>query len=626
LPDARTSAFLQRLPGLLLGIVLLLGSMSESAPAATSIDDQQVEDTLRADSGMPGAGSRPKTMVGDDHPIAVVEKAPPASKAGSNVQPTILSSPRATMWSLGRALNAYRTILKSEGRTHANERKIRWIEQRIAYCFDLEDIAPEFQNGVATDAAVYLRAMMRRVPMAGWESIPDATGILELPAGADRNYYRMLDVPIELVRIQSGDREGNWVIARETRDRAARAYERIRNVKPVTGTGDLPRLHFFEPGWLIPSFLVKDLPAWSGAQFLGQSLWQWITTLIAMCMLVGILFGIYYVSKHEHASEPSTPKRLIKLTGLLMIGFLMLGFMHFLTFHVFLNGTVLEVFTVGSTVIMTVAFMAAILTLGNIVAFLIIAFRGADAPGIDPALIRVMVRSGSIVLAMILLGQMLAEIGFSPTTLLAGAGVTGLAFALAAQDTLKNFFASITLLVERPFREGDFVKIGSDRGRIEAIGLRSTSLRTTEGNVISLPNGEISSNRIENISRRPHIRCDISIGVTYSTPIERLKEGVDIIKSILEEKIVTPFTRVPRVHFSEFADSSLVIQCTYWQPTTDYDQSLAISEDVNLEILQRFREAQLDFAFPTMTLDVDIDTDEGSMDEVDVDAPEDEAS
>ena len=221
---------------------------------------------------------------------------------------------------------------------------------------------------------------------------------------------------------------------------------------------------------------------------------------------------------------------------------------------------------------------------------------------------------------------MLAEIGFSPTTLLAGAGVTGLAFALAAQDTLKNFFASITLLVERPFREGDFVKIGSDRGRIEAIGLRSTCLRTTEGNVISLPNGEISCNRIENISRRPHIRCDISIGVTYSTPIERLKEGVDIIKSILEEKIVTPFTRVPRVHFSEFADSSLVIQCTYWQPTTDYDRSLAISEDVNLEILQRFREAQLDFAFPTMTLDVDIDTDEGSMDEMDVDAPEDEAS
>ena len=593
------------LTALLVLCILFVGRATESVTACPMPDDDKAAETVRTDRNMPGAGQRPETQVGAKHPIAVVEKAPPSKNPNYNVRPTILSSPRATMWSLGRTVNDYKYILTTEGRTRENEREVGWIEEEIAYCFDVEDIAPKFQDAVATDAAVYLRAMMRRVPMPVWETIPDAAGIAAMSSGESRDFYRMLDVPIELIRIQSGDREGNWVISKETRDRAFRAYERVMMEKPIAGEGDLVRLHFFEPGWLIPSFLVQDLPAWSGSSLLGQSLWQWCATLVALLVLFLVFALISLISKHNRPKQLTQARRFLRLIVLILVGWLMYGFMHFLEYHVFLNGMVLEVFAVGSTVIMMVAFIGAILTLGNIFAIMIIAVRGTDSTGMDPALIRVMVRSFSIVIAIILLARMLGQIGFSPTTLLAGAGVTGLAFALAAQDTLKNFFSSIILLTERPFREGDTICIGNDRGKVESLGLRSTSLRISDGNLIYLPNGEITHGRIENISRRPHIRCDIKLGVTYDTSVEKLDEGVSMIRAILEETVVTPYGRPPRVFFSDFADSSLVIKCTYWQSTTNYVESLEISQKINLEILNRFRKAGLDFAFPTMTLEMD---------------------
>lgn len=600
-----------------------IGSTTESVNAWHIVDDESETESVRTDRDMPGASEQPDTVVGEDHPISVVEKDAPDQDPTFTVQPTVLSSPRATLWSLGRALNAYRNILSNEGRIYDNQRKIRWIEERIAYCFDLEDIAPQFQNAVATDAAVYLRDMMRRIPMTMWETIPDANEMRAMPSGSAQNFYRMSDAPIELIRIQSGDREGNWVISQETRNRAFRAYERVISEKAIAGSGDLVRLHFFEPGWLIPSVLVKGLPPWAGYSLFGQSLWQWGVTVIAIILLMLIFTGVYLLNRRFRAKKINIGSRIVRLFFLLLIGFSMMGFTYFIEFHVFLNGMVLQGFTVASAVLMMVAFIGSILTLGTIIALLIIATRDPDAPGMDPALIRIVVRSISIVIAIILLAQMLTQIGFSPTTLLAGAGVTGLAFALAAQDTLKNFFASIILLTERPFREGDVICIGTDRGKVESLGLRSTSLRISDGNLIYLPNGEITNGRIENISRRPHIRCDVKIGVTYATSIEKINEGVSIIRKILEETVVTPYGRPPRVFFSEFADSALMIKCTYWQSTTNYVESLEISQKINLEILNLFRKANLDFAFPTITLDVNKELPESGAMNGDPSMPED---
>jgi MscS family membrane protein len=578
--------------------------------ASTAADTPDVDKTnpVPKDAQVPGALRPEERMTGASHPISVVEHAPPLSDPTTAVLPQALNSPRDLMWSLGRALNAYRVTLETEGRTFENQQKLDWIQDRIAYCFDLSDIAPEFRGSTAIDAAVRLQSMMRRVPLPAWKSIPGAEEIAKMPESARPKWYRYQDVPIQLIQLDSGGRAGKWVISKETRNRAKPAFNRVRHLKPIAGSGDLFRLHFFGPGWLIPSSFIRSLPSWTGYNILDQSIWQWTVALVAALILFSALLVIFILT-HRRLKRPLTIRgRIISLLFLLLMGIAMVFLEYFVQHHVFLHGLVLEIFALTAAAIMTTAFVCAILTLGVLVAELVIASPRINPKSLDAALIRVATRAISILIAAIIFFQILSQIGFSPTTILAGAGVTGLAFALAAQDTLKNFFASIILLLERPFREGDYVRVGNDFGRVESIGLRSTCLQIGKGNLVYLPNEDVAHGRIENVSRRPHIRCDLTIGVTYSTPHAKLTRAVEIIREILNDKVESPPDREPLVVFSEFADSSLVIKCRYWQSTTDYTRSQEISQDVNLAILERFNEEGLEFAFPTMTLEMDGET------------------
>jgi MscS family membrane protein len=294
--------------------------------------------------------------------------------------------------------------------------------------------------------------------------------------------------------------------------------------------------------------------------------------------------------------------RVTHFVYLVLTGCSAAALVDFLQYHVFLNGVVLEIFAFAGSTTMMFAFILAILSLGVIAAEMVIASPRISPRSLDAALIRVAGRSISIIFAAIVFFKILAQLGFSASTLLAGAGVTGLAVALAAQDTLKNFFASLILLLERPFREGEWVRIGTDVGKVEAIGLRSTCMRISDGNLIYIPNEVVAHGRLENISRRPHIRSEISIGVTYATTPAQMKRAVEIIRKILDEKTNPPLSFAPRVHFSAFGDSALVIECTYWDLTTSYSESLAIAQEVNLQILEQFNAENIDFAFPTVTI------------------------
>jgi hypothetical protein len=106
--------------------------------------DTTETDPVPAGARVPGAPKPKARMIDEDHPISVVERAPPLSDPTTVVLPQALDSPRDLLWSLGRALNVYREVLETEGRTFENQRKLNWIQERIAYCFDLSGIAPEF--------------------------------------------------------------------------------------------------------------------------------------------------------------------------------------------------------------------------------------------------------------------------------------------------------------------------------------------------------------------------------------------------------------------------------------------------------------------------------------------------
>jgi len=189
-------------------------------------------------------------------------------------------------------------------------------------------------------------------------------------------------------------------------------------------------------------------------------------------------------------------------------------------------------------------------------------------------------------------------------SLLFSAGIGGIAVALAAKDTIANFFGSITIFTDRPFQMGELVKIDEHLGPVEEVGFRSTRIRTLQGHLVTIPNSVITNSCVENIGRRPFIRRTSNITVTYDSGHTKAKKAVEIIKEILANapEVNTDPERPPRVYFSDFNDWSLNIYMSYWVKPPDYWLYHQVNEQVNLEIMKRFEAEQIEFAFPTQTL------------------------
>ncbi len=188
------------------------------------------------------------------------------------------------------------------------------------------------------------------------------------------------------------------------------------------------------------------------------------------------------------------------------------------------------------------------------------------------------------------------------TSILAGLGVGGLALALAAQDTIKNFFGSLMLFVDKPFEMGDRIVVGAVDGSVEEVGLRSTRIRNLEGHLVTIPNGELAHEKIQNVSERPYLKRVVNITVTYDTPPEKVERAVEIIKNLLDNHEGMTPDLPPRVVFNEFLDAALNILVIYWYSPPNHWDFMAFNQRINLEILRRFNDEGIEFAFPTQTL------------------------
>ncbi len=201
---------------------------------------------------------------------------------------------------------------------------------------------------------------------------------------------------------------------------------------------------------------------------------------------------------------------------------------------------------------------------------------------------------GAIYLLRVISGKPLSA-------LLAGLGIGGLALALAAQDTLKNFFGSIMIMLDKPFVVGQRITTGGIDGTVEDIGFRSTRVRTLTGHLVTIPNEKLATDSVENIGRRPSIRRLANITITYDTPPQKVEKAVGIIREILDNHEGMDPDFPPWVYFNEFNDTSLNILMIYWYFPPDYKAYLDFSERVNLEIMRRFEAEGIEFAFPTTT-------------------------
>jgi len=208
-----------------------------------------------------------------------------------------------------------------------------------------------------------------------------------------------------------------------------------------------------------------------------------------------------------------------------------------------------------------------------------------------------------VIVAILILIQLFQILSDKPiASVIAGLGIGGLAVALAAQDTLKHFIGSFVIAGDRPFEIGDRVVVDGHDGPVESIGMRSTPIRTLEGHLVSIPNGELANRTIRNIGKRPFIRRLGNVTITYDTPPEKIERAVEILKEILDNHEGMHEDFPPRVYFSELNSASLNILFLYWYHPPDYWAYMDFTQKVNLEIMRRFNAEGIDFAFPTQTL------------------------
>ncbi len=211
-----------------------------------------------------------------------------------------------------------------------------------------------------------------------------------------------------------------------------------------------------------------------------------------------------------------------------------------------------------------------------------------------------LVRIFIVVVGGLIMLQNLTGIEVGP--LIASLGIGGLAVALAAKDSIANFFGTLTILFDKPFEVGDRIVIDSFDGVVESVGFRSTRIRTLTGNLVTIPNEKVVNSGLENIGRRPNIRWLANIGIVYGTPTEKVAEAVDILRSILTGHEGMHPDLPPRVHFNGFNDWSLNITVLAWYHPPDWWAYQAWLQGVCLEILRRFRTAGIEFAFPSHTI------------------------
>ena len=202
--------------------------------------------------------------------------------------------------------------------------------------------------------------------------------------------------------------------------------------------------------------------------------------------------------------------------------------------------------------------------------------------------------------------EMAQTLGYSVGALVASLGIGGIAVALAAKDTLANFFGSVMVMLDRPFRIGDWVQGEHFNGVVEEIGFRSTKIRTFEKTVMIIPNDKIVSMIVENMDRRKDAglnirRVNFTLGLEYKASAAQVERAVNALRNLLKShEMISEEGR--QVYFSDFGESSLTILVNYYIKTTDFPEYMDVKQNVNLSIMRTLEEMGLSIALPTRSL------------------------
>ncbi|MGB5671472.1 MAG: mechanosensitive ion channel family protein, partial [Sedimenticolaceae bacterium] len=529
--------------------------------------------------------------------------------------PIDTSSPRATMQSFlaltEAAADRYQVYRDSPSRT--SQQALEQIDNKVERLFDLSETAPANRKQVASDTFYLLWDVIARQRLPKLADIPDGSAEQTAPdAPEPLTRWRIPHTEISIVRIAEGPYAGEYRFSAGTVKNARRFYEMAREIPYVSQVHikDVHRINELITGWMIPMTWVESLPEWANYPLSGQVLWKWLAILVLLGLALGILLVVYRWS-HKKDLSGSFGSYLRYMSAPLTLLTLLPLIDYFARGQVYLTGT-------GADLLQSLAFLSYGITLvwvvwltANQVAEMIIASPHIKAESLDASLLRLVARTVGVVAALVLLFKMLDQMGVPVAGLVTGAGVGGIAIALAAKSTLENFMGALNLFADRPVRVGDLCRYDDDVtpgwrpiGRIESIGLRSTKVRHLDRSLITIPNADFAQLKIVNFNGCDRMLLTATLGLRYETTDDQLRFLLANLRELLHAhpKVIHTADDPVRVRFVGFGDFSLNVAIRVYIRTQTRNEFLAIQEDILLRAKKLVEQAGTGFAFPSSTV------------------------
>jgi MscS family membrane protein len=538
-----------------------------------------------------------------------------ATGAGHPLEPSDTSSPRATMESFLALTDeaARRLVEYRDAPSPATQKALMQAGRKIRRLFDLSQVPPTARHEVAGEAYALLWDILARLELPDLEEIPDATAVMELDDKARRPAdWQIPGTEITIARVAEGPRAGEFLFSPDTVERLRSFYEVVQELpyrRPMP-SDDLLRTYRLLTGWMIPMAWVEAFPGWANAPVLGQVLWKWFAVILLLGLALSVLIAIFrWARRRDWDGSLSV---LVRRLSVPLVAFVLVGFLrYFFRNQISLTGAAAGAPDYLIEVVFGVAVVWLIWLTATWIAEAIIASPRISPESLDANLLRLTARAAGTIAALVLAFEVLHDVGIPIYGLVAGAGVGGIALALASKSTLENFMGALNLFADRPVRVGDLCSYDGDSapgwrpvGRIEAIGLRSTKIRKLDRTLITIPNAEFSQLRIVNFGKCDRMLLSTKLGLRYETTDDQLRFLLAGLRELLHAHPMTIHTADDpvRARFVGYGDFSLNVTLHAYIRTSHYNEFLAVQEDILLRAMNVVKEAGTGFAFPSRTL------------------------
>jgi len=517
------------------------------------------------------------------------------------LDPPDISSPEATINTFLTEATAAITAYGS-----GDEAAMDASTDRLFQTLDVDMPNNDAEFRAAVESALYLFEILIRIDIPPAKQIPGP----DLNPGSMPAYWTIPHTELRLVRIDSTiGAPPAYRFSAETVGRLPEFYERARALpvkKRYANFDGVKERYRLRPGFSAPAFVhrtVDSLPSGWFATLGGAPRWKWLAVVLVAVMGL-MLFGLgYRLARTLNGGNRSTSRLAALAHPLLAIGTIaLIAFMrHVVIDWIRVIGREREVILGALSVLAHLTVIWLLFLVARLFADAVIRMREMGAYALDAQLVRLVSKLVAVLLSLYALTSLADSLGVPVAPMLAGLGVGGLAVALAVRPTLENVVGGFVLFADAPVRVGEFCRFGDKLGTVEAIGLRSVRVRGIDRTVITIPNADFSQLELVNFSRRDSILLQATLQLVYETTPDQLRLVlVRLRELLLEHPKISP--EPARVRFIRYGESSLDVEIFAYVMTRDFNEFLAIQEELNLRIKDLVEDAGSGFAFPSQTL------------------------